>query len=74
MKTIQIVLPESLLRQIDKQCGARNRSAFFRQAVEDWFKSRQIADLEQRQIAGYKKHPVQSGEFDSWLSEQAWPD
>lgn len=69
-KTIQLLLPESLLRQIDKECGTRNRSAFLCRIVEEWFRNRKIKELEQKQIDGYKNHPIQSGEFALGVEDQ----
>lgn len=74
MKPIQIVLPESLLKRIDSQCGPRNRSSFFRELAEAWLKQQKIKKLEQKQIDGYAKYPVKPGEFDTWYSEQVWPE
>jgi len=31
-----------------------------------------IKQLEERQAAGYARHPVEPGEFDVWESEQVW--
>lgn len=33
-----------------------------------------IAELEQKQIAGYQRHPQQSEEIAMWLDEQVWEE
>jgi hypothetical protein len=62
------------LSRIDQQCGNNNRSAFFRRAAELLLNELKIKRLERKDIEGYKRHPVQRGEFDVWQSEQVWPD
>ena len=74
MKTIQITIEPGLLKLIDKECGDRNRSSFFRQAAQAWLNQLHIRNLEKKQIQGYARHPVKPGEFDDWLSEQVWPE
>lgn len=74
MKTIQITLDETLLRHIDKQCGQRGRSHFFREAAQLMLKQQQIRKLEAQHRAGYLRQPVKSGEFDIWHDEQAWAE
>jgi hypothetical protein len=74
MKTIQITINPELLRSIDRECGGRNRSAFFRQAALVWLKQLAISKMEQKQIQGYTRHPVKPGEFDKWVAEQVWPE
>ena len=74
MKTIQMTIDETLLEQVDQASLSSGvaRSAFIRQALEHELRERKIAELEQKQIAGYKKHPVVTGEFDIWEAEQVW--
>jgi metal-responsive CopG/Arc/MetJ family transcriptional regulator len=74
MKTIQITITPDLLQLIDKECGGRNRSAFFRQAAQAWLKQLRIRKLEQKQIQGYTRRPAKAGEFDVWVAEQVWPE
>jgi metal-responsive CopG/Arc/MetJ family transcriptional regulator len=73
MKTIQVIVDDPLLKRIDRKCGSRNRSAFFRQAAELLLRQYKIKQLEQDDIEGYKRHPIRPGEFDVWYSEQTWP-
>lgn len=72
MKVIQITIEPELLRLIDKECGARNRSSFFRRAAQAWLKQLHIRKLEQKQIQGYVRHSVKPSEFDVWVAEQIW--
>jgi metal-responsive CopG/Arc/MetJ family transcriptional regulator len=74
MKTIQITINPDLLQLIDKECGGRHRSAFFRQAAQSWLKQLRIRKMEKKHSKGYARYPVESGEFDLWLDEQVWPE
>jgi metal-responsive CopG/Arc/MetJ family transcriptional regulator len=74
MKTIQMTIDESLLKAIDRLCRSRRttRSALIRQALESELNRESVRALEDRQRAGYERHPVVAGEFDVWLEEQDW--
>jgi metal-responsive CopG/Arc/MetJ family transcriptional regulator len=74
MKTIQITINPDLLQLIDKECGGRHRSAFFRHAAQAWLKHLRTLKLEKKHIHGYMRHPVKKGEFDQWLDDQVWPE
>ncbi len=74
MKVVQITIDNSLLKQVDSQCGGRNRSAFFRKAAELLLQQFKVKQLEQKDVQGYKRHPVRNEEFDVWHAEQVWPD
>jgi len=74
MKTIQITINPDLLQLIDKECGGRNRSAFFRQAAQAWLKQLRIRKMEKKHNQGYLSCPVKPGEFDQWVHEQVWPE
>jgi metal-responsive CopG/Arc/MetJ family transcriptional regulator len=74
MKTIQITINPDLLQLIDKECGGRNRSAFFRQAAQAWLQQLRVRKLEKKHNEGYARYPVKAGEFDLWLDEQVWPE
>lgn len=73
MQVIRITINPELLKLVDKECGGRNRSAFFREAAQEWLKQRRIRKLEQKQKDGYARYPVKPGEFDKWVAEQVWP-
>ena len=76
MKTIQMTIEEALLAQVDQASHSLGvaRSAFIRQALELALHERKIAELEQKQITGYQRYPVVTGEFDQWESEQVWEE
>ena len=76
VKTIQMTIEETLLAQVDQVSHSLGvaRSAFIRQALELALRERKIAELEQKQIAGYKRFPVTTGEFDFWEAEQVWEE
>ncbi len=48
MKTIQITITPSLLQLIDKECGGRHRSAFFREAAQAWLKQLRVHKMEKK--------------------------
>ncbi|MBS0462549.1 MAG: ribbon-helix-helix protein, CopG family [Proteobacteria bacterium] len=74
MKTIQMTIDEPLLKAVDKASRVRktSRSAFIREAVEMALRRQATEELETRHAAGYRRQPVQAGEFDVWAGEQAW--
>ncbi len=74
MKTIQMTIDEPLLAEVDRVIAERNttRSAFIREALEAALRRHRVAELEQQHAQGYAKHPVEPGEFDVWIAEQAW--
>ena len=74
MRTIQITIDERLINTVDREVKRQGatRSEFIRDALRkylDYFKTK---EKEQKQIEGYTKKPVSSGEFDEWEREQAW--
>jgi metal-responsive CopG/Arc/MetJ family transcriptional regulator len=76
MKTVQMTLDEDLVVKVDRAARklGTNRSAFTRDALKAALARLHEQDLERRHRAGYEKHPVEAGELDAWLDEQAWPD
>ncbi len=76
MRTIQMTLDEALVEEVDrvvKELGT-SRSAFARDALRASLERRRLRRLEDRQREGYRRHPVQAGEFDVWEDEQAWAE
>lgn len=71
MSDSQIPVNKALLNRVDKAIrGTRtSRSAFVAQALRDALRRR---ELERKHLEGYRKHPVQPGEFDVWEKEQVW--
>jgi metal-responsive CopG/Arc/MetJ family transcriptional regulator len=74
MRTIQMIIDEPLLLEIDKvtQILDTTRSAFIREALQAALRQYRITQMERQQAEGYARHPVLPGEFDDWESEQAW--
>ena len=74
MKTIELVLNESLAERIEQ--GARltgqSVSEFVQQLIRRSLHEWTMAELERQEIEAYKRLPVQQGEFDVWETEQAW--
>lgn len=76
MKTVQMTLEEDLVEQVDRaaQSLGTNRSAFTRDALREALTRLRERELEKQHLEGYKRHPVQKGEFDPWEDEQVWVD
>ena len=74
MKTIQVTIDDTLLLRVDQATRLKKiaRSQFIRKALEDTLRQMAVEELEQKQAEGYRSHPVTSGEFDAWVSEQVW--
>ncbi len=74
MKTVQITIDEPLLTEVDLavQTLQTTRSAFMRKALQLALRQYRIAQMEQQHAEGYARYPVEPGEFDIWLNEQAW--
>ena len=76
MKTIQMTIDEPLLDEVDQmvQILETTRSAFVREALQLALRRHRILKMERQQAEGYAKHPIKPGEFDVWITEQAWGD
>ena len=76
MKAVQMTLEEDLVAAVDRLARRlkTTRSAFARDALRDALAKHRVTDLEQKHRVGYQKHPVESGEFDVWQTEQRWGD
>lgn len=74
MKTIQMTIDEELLNEVDELVHklGTTRAAFIRHSLEHSIQKLRILALEKQQIEGYRRHPVQPGEFDVWVDEQSW--
>ena len=74
MKTIQMTIDEPLLAEVDQAIKSLDttRSAFIHEALQLALRRYKILELERKQAEGYAKYPVEPGEFDVWLDEQAW--
>ena len=76
MKTIQMTMDGELIERIDarvKRLGT-TRSAFAREALRDALGRLDEKDLEERHVAGCRRHPVSVGEFDVPDADLAWGD
>ncbi len=76
MKTVQMTLEEELVLEVDKAAKrlGTTRSAFTREALRSALKSLRVKQLEKKHRDGYKRMPVNRGEFTVWEGEQAWGD
>ena len=76
MRTVQMTLDEALVTEVDRAARVlrTTRSAFTRDALRDALARLRERELERKHREGYERHPVEPGEFDAWLSEQAWGD
>lgn len=76
MRTVQMTLEEELVNAVDraaKRLGT-TRSGFAREALRAALERVKIMELERRQREGYRRKPVNPGEFSEWESEQVWVD
>ena len=76
VKTVQMMLDESLVRDVDravKRLGT-TRSAFARRALREALDRIRIGDLERKHREGYARSPVTRQELGVWELEQVWPD
>jgi len=66
MRTIQMTIDEPLLEEIDELVKTLNtsRSAFIREALQAALRRHHIHELERRHAEGYRRPPVQPGDFD----------
>ncbi len=76
LRTVQMTIDDALLSQVDEVVAdlGTSRSAFMREALERALQQWRIQAMEKQHAAGYAKLPVEPGEFDIWLDEQAWGD
>ena len=76
MKAVQMTMEPELIAQIDEAVRklGTTRSAFAREALRAALAKLHTRELERRHREGYRKHPVQPGEFDEWETEQVWPE
>lgn len=76
MKTIQIVLDETLLRAADLAAKEEkvNRSALLRIALAEFLRRREICKLERQDREGYARIPDSVDDLGVWDGVAAWPD
>jgi metal-responsive CopG/Arc/MetJ family transcriptional regulator len=75
METIQVLLDSKLLAATDRAAKKMsvNRSALIRDAVRSHLERLRIAELEERDRAGYKARAPQAAEVEAWEREALWP-
>ena len=74
MRTVQMTLDDALVQEIDqvvKRLGT-TRSAFAREALRTALARVERQEMEHRHREGYRRKPVQTGEFSDWEDEQVW--
>ena len=71
-----MTLDEELVAAVDRLARRlkTTRSAFARDALREALARYSVKELEQKHRLGYQRHPVASGEFDDWQTEQQWGD
>ena len=76
MRTIQVVLEDSLLQAADRAVRRLkvNRSALIRDALREHLRRLSIHEQERRDREGYTRHPIARDEFGVWDRVTAWPD
>ncbi len=76
MKTIQITIGEKLLAQMDRVLKGRprSRSAFIRESIAAQLKLLKRKRLEERDLEGYLRYPVEPDEFYVDPSQLDWGD
>jgi metal-responsive CopG/Arc/MetJ family transcriptional regulator len=76
MKAIQFTLDESLLKRVDAdpEVKAGGRSAFLRNAIEEYLKRRRERSIRDAYRRGYRAKPVRPGEFETTNEALVWPD
>ena len=76
MKAIQFTIDEALLRRVDAdpEAKARGRSAFLRQAIDDYLRRKQERDIRSAYRRGYGSVPPTDAEFGVSREARVWPD
>ncbi|MCP4662468.1 MAG: ribbon-helix-helix protein, CopG family [bacterium] len=76
MRTVQMTLDEKLVAEVDAAVAklGTSRSAFIRGALRLALTKLAERELEERHREGYRRHPVEPGEFSDWETEQVWVD
>ncbi len=74
MKTVQMTLDEDLVEAVDRAVRrlGTSRSAFTRAALKEALGRVRARAQEKKHRSGYRRRPVQRGEFSVWEAEQAW--
>ncbi len=76
MKTIQMTMESELIERVDarvKRLGT-TRSAFARDALRAALRRLDETELEEQQVAGYRRTPSKPAEFGIPEDDHAWGD
>ena len=75
MRTIRIVVDETLLKAVDRvaQTQGINRSALIREAVRRYLREEQRRELAERDREGYVRYPDTEDDLQGWEDVAAWP-
>lgn len=76
MRTIQVVIEESLLAAADRAVRRLkvNRSALIRDALRQHLVRLARATRESQDREGYRRHPQGADELSAWDGAAAWPE
>ena len=76
MPTVQMTMDPELLARVDQVAGKlrTTRSSFTRDALRAALQRHEEAELEERHVAGYRKHPPSRAEFGVPEGDRAWGD
>jgi len=76
MKTIQIVMDEELLAEVDKASEpfGLDLSRVIEETLQHWLKRYQSKRFGQEWIAALKKHPDEASRAEEWMEAQAWSE
>ena len=76
MKAIQFTLDEELLQRMDadSEVKEKGRSAFLRNAIAQYLRTRRERSIREAYQRGYGNQPVRAGEFESSEEALVWPD
>lgn len=76
MRTVQMTLDESLVRAVDQEAKKLHttRSGFARRALQDAIKRIRDLEKDRRFREGYRRHPVEPGEFEVAEEDLRWGD
>ena len=74
MTTIQLTLDEDLRSRVDEAVQQQQTTwpEFLREALVQHLEKIKINEQERKHREGYRRFPVQKGEFDVWEEEQTW--
>jgi metal-responsive CopG/Arc/MetJ family transcriptional regulator len=74
MTTIQLTLDEDLRSRVEEAVQQQQTTwqEFLREALVQRLEKIKSKELERKHREGYRRFPVQKGEFDVWEEEQAW--